>query len=134
MATTTPLNVLHELYLHLGRDDVPWTVPGETRVGAPIERVALEAAVREAAARHPLARAQLAPSRGIDLHYAWLIADQLGEIDLCELTCRDAGELDRAREALLDRVPSLDRAGPFSMLLAHTADGDVIVLNLHHAA
>jgi NRPS condensation-like uncharacterized protein len=31
-------------------------------------------------------------------------------------------------------VPSLERPGPFSLLLAHTADGDVIVLNLHHAA
>ena len=28
----------------------------------------------------------------------------------------------RAREALLDRVPSLQRPGPFSLLLAHTAD------------
>jgi hypothetical protein len=81
-----------------------------------------------------LARAQLTPSRGIDLHYAWLIADQLGDIDLREVSCRDPGELDRAPEALLDRVPSLDRPGPFSLLLAHTADGDVIVLNLHHAA
>jgi NRPS condensation-like uncharacterized protein len=134
MPTTTPLNVLDELYLHLDRDDEPWTVHVEIRVDGPIERVALEAAVREAATRHPLARAQLAPSRGIDLHYTWLIADQLGGIDLREVSCRDPDELDRAREALLDRVPSLKRAGPFSLLLAHTSDGDVIVLNLHHAA
>jgi NRPS condensation-like uncharacterized protein len=134
MPTTTPLNVLDELYLHLDRDDEPWTVHVEIRVDGPIERDALEAAVREAAARHPLARAQLASPRRIDLHYAWLIADQLGEINLREVSCRDPDELDRAREALLDQVPSLDRAGPFSLLLAHTADGDVIVLNLHHAA
>jgi NRPS condensation-like uncharacterized protein len=134
MPTTTPLNVLDELYLHLDRDDEPWTVHVEIRVDGPIERVALEAAVRQAAARHPLARAQLAPSRGTDLHYEWLIADQLGDIDLREVSCPDPDELDRAREALLDRVPSLERVGPFSLLLAHTADGDVIVLNLHHAA
>jgi NRPS condensation-like uncharacterized protein len=134
MPATTPLNVLDELYLHLDRDDEPWTVHVEIRVDGPIERVALEAAVREAAARHPMARAQLAPSRGIDLQYAWLIADELGDIDLREVTCPGRDELDRAREALLDRVPSLERPGPFSLLLAHTADGDVIVLNLHHAA
>ena len=40
----------------------------------------------------------------------------------------------RAREQVLNRTPSLTRPGPFSLLLAHTADGDVIVLNLHHAA
>jgi NRPS condensation-like uncharacterized protein len=134
MPTTTPLNVLDELYLHLDREDEPWTVHVEIRVDGPIELTRLEAAVREAAGRHPLARAQLAPSRGIDLHYAWLIADQLGDIDLREVSCRDSGELDRAREALLDQAPSLQRPGPFSVLLAHTADGDVIVLNLHHAA
>lgn len=69
MPTTTPLNVLDELYLHLDREDEPWSVHVETRVDGPIERVALEAAVRAGAARHPVARAQLAPSRGIDLHY-----------------------------------------------------------------
>jgi hypothetical protein len=60
MATTTPLNVLDELYLHLDREDEPWTVHVEIRVDGPVERVALEAAVRAAAAHHPLARAQLA--------------------------------------------------------------------------
>ena len=134
MPTTTPLNVLDELYLHLDREEEPWTVHVEIRVDGRIEFAALEAAVREAAARHPIARAELAPSRGIDLHYEWLIVEQLGDIDLREVTCRDTGELDRSRERLLNTAPSLDRPGPFSLLLAHTADGDVIVLNLHHAA
>ena len=125
MPATTPLNVLDELYLHLDRDDEPWTVHVEIRVDGPIERVALEAAVREAAARHPLARAQLAPSRGIDLQYAWLIADELGDIDLREVTCSGRDELDRAREALLDRVPSLEAGqllGAFKRTLTAPAD------------
>jgi NRPS condensation-like uncharacterized protein len=58
----------------------------------------------------------------------------LAGVDLHEMTCRDPDDLDRAREQLLNRVPSLDRPGPFSLLLAHTDDGDVIVVNLHHAA
>jgi hypothetical protein len=41
MPTTTPLNVLDELYLHLDRDDEPWTVHVEIRADGPIERVAL---------------------------------------------------------------------------------------------
>jgi NRPS condensation-like uncharacterized protein len=134
MPTTTPLNVLDELYLHLDRDDEPWSVHVEIRVDGPVERARLAAAVRFAAGRHPIARAQLADSRATDLRYEWLIADQLADLDLREITCRDAQGLDRAREQLLNRAPALDQPGPFSLLLAHTHDGDVIVLNLHHAA
>jgi NRPS condensation-like uncharacterized protein len=134
MPTTTPLNILDELYLHLDREDEPWSVHLEIRVEGRIERQRLDAAVREAAGRHPIARAQLAPTRATDLHYDWDIADELAGIDLQEVECRDAEELDRAREQLLNRTPRLDRPGPFSLLLAHTGDGDVIALNLHHAA
>ena len=134
MPTTTRSNVLDELYLHLDRADEPWTVHVEIRVDGPIDVARLEAAVREATGRHPLARAQLAPSRATHLHFEWIIADELADIDLREVTCPEPEDLDRAREQLLNQVPSLDRPGPFSLLLAHTGDGDVIVLNLHHAA
>jgi NRPS condensation-like uncharacterized protein len=134
MPTRTPLNILDELYLHLDRDDEPWSVHVELRVEGRIERPRLEAAVREAADRHPIARAQLAPTRPTDLHYEWDIADELAAVDLQEVDARDVAELDRAREEVLNRSPSLHRPGPFSFLLAHTGDGDVIVLNLHHAA
>jgi len=60
MPTTTPLNVLDELYLHLDREDEPWTVHVEIRVDGAIDVAHLEAAVREATGRHPMARAQLA--------------------------------------------------------------------------
>jgi NRPS condensation-like uncharacterized protein len=134
MTTTTPLNVLDELFLHLDHEDEPWSVHVEVRVEGAIDPVRLAAAVREAAGRHPMARAQLAPSRATDLHYEWMIADALADIDLRDITCRDNEELDRAREQLLNRTPALDRPGPFSVLLAHMDEGDVIVLNLHHAA
>jgi hypothetical protein len=48
MPTTTPLNV-HELYLHLDREDKPYTVHVEMRVDGPIQLTRLEAAVGEAA-------------------------------------------------------------------------------------
>jgi NRPS condensation-like uncharacterized protein len=131
---TTPLNVLDELYLHLDRADEPWSVHVEIRVDGRIESPRLEAAVREAASRHPIARAQLAPVSITDVHYRWVIADELGPIDLEEIDCANAVELAGAREQLLNRTPSLDQPGPFSVLLAHLTGGDVIVLNLHHAA
>ena len=51
MPTTTPLNVLDELYLHLNREDEPWSVHVEIRVDGPIDVARLEAAVREATGR-----------------------------------------------------------------------------------
>jgi NRPS condensation-like uncharacterized protein len=128
------LNVLDELYLHLDREDEPWSVHLEIRVEGRIELDRLEAAVRAAARRHPLARARLAPSRVTDVRYNWQIADELGRLDLEELECADRQALDRARERLLSRTPSLERPGPFSLLLAHDPHGDVVVMNLHHAA
>jgi NRPS condensation-like uncharacterized protein len=132
--TTAPLNVLDELYLHLDREDEPWSVHLEIRVEGRIDRTLLEAAVRDAALRHPIARARLADSRATDVRYRWEIAEQLGDLDLVEIECSDPAELCRAREELLSRTPALDRHGPFSLLLAHDPGGDVLALNLHHAA
>jgi NRPS condensation-like uncharacterized protein len=83
---------------------------------------------------HPMARAQLADSRITDVNYHWRIAEELADIDLEEVECESPQDLARAREELLARTPALDRPGPFALLLAHSAGGDVIVLNLHHAA
>jgi NRPS condensation-like uncharacterized protein len=133
-AATTPLNVLDELYLHLDRAEEPWSVHLEIRVEGRVDARRLEAAVRRAAGSHPMARAQLADSRITDVNYHWQIADDLADIDLQEVECESPQDVARAREELLGRTPALDRPGPFALLLAHVAGGDVIVLNLHHAA
>lgn len=128
---TTRLNVLDELYLHLDREEEPWSVHVEIRVEGRLDPDRLRDATRAAALRHPIARARLAPSQATDVSYRWEIADELEEIDLEEV---GGAELSAARERLLSRTPALDRPGPFALLLAHDAGGDVIVLNLHHAA
>jgi NRPS condensation-like uncharacterized protein len=131
---TARLNVLDELYLHLDREEEPWSVHLEIRVDGHVDARRLESAVREAGLRHPIARARLGPSRFTDVRYDWEIADELADVDLVEVDCADPSDADRAREALLSRTPSLDTPGPFSLLLAHEPDGDSIVMNLHHAA
>jgi NRPS condensation-like uncharacterized protein len=128
---TTELNVLDELYLHLDREDEPWSVHIEIRVDGRIDPARLEDAVRSAALRHPIARARLADKRATDVRYEWEIADELSEVDL-EVVPGE--QLDAARERLLGRTPPLDRPGPFSLLLASGGSGDTVVMNLHHAA
>jgi NRPS condensation-like uncharacterized protein len=128
---TTGLNTLDELYLHLNREEEPWSVHVEIRAEGRIDAQRLEEAVRAAALRHPMARARLADKRLTDVRYEWEIADELEEVDL-EVV--EGEELDAARERLLSRTPSLDRPGPFSLVLAHDPQGDTVVMNLHHAA
>lgn len=131
---TTRLSVLDELYLHLDREDEPWTVHVEIRAQGHIDGPRLLEAVRQAAQRHPLARARLTETGPIDPGYRWEIASELEEIDLEEIECDDDASLAGARERLLSRSPRLDRPGPFALVLAHHSEGDVIVMSLHHAA
>src|SRR2546423_3010429 len=105
---TARLNVLDELYMHLDREDEPWSVHLEIRVDGDVEARRLEEAVRDAARRHPIARARLGASRFTDVRYDWEIADELPDVDLVDVDCAGAAEADRAREALLSRTPSLD--------------------------
>jgi NRPS condensation-like uncharacterized protein len=128
---TTPLNVLDELYLHLDREDEPWSVHLEMRVEGRVDAGRLEDAVREAALRHPIARARLVESRATDIRYHWEIAPELPAI---ELEVVDGDALEPARERLLSTTPALDTPGPFTLLLAHDPGGDTVAMNLHHAA
>jgi NRPS condensation-like uncharacterized protein len=123
------------MYLHLDRDDEPWSVHLEIQVEGTIDEQRLTAAVREAALLHPIARARLADSRATDVRYHWEIHDELEHVPLQTVDCgADHAAVGRAREELLSRTPPLDRPGPFALLLAHRDDGDTLALNLHHAA
>jgi NRPS condensation-like uncharacterized protein len=131
---TSPLNVLDELYLHLDRDEEAWSVHVEVRVEGRIDAARLRAAIADAAATHPMARAQLAQTRVTDMTYQWEIEEGPPDIELVEIDCDAGDDLVLAREQLLGRTPPLDNPGPFAVLLAHDARGDVVALNLHHAA
>jgi NRPS condensation-like uncharacterized protein len=134
MTTTTKLNILDELYMHLDREDEPWSVHLEVVAEGRLDERRLRDAVRTAAGRHPIARARLAPVRGTDVSYRWEIADELADVPVSVADCESAAALDRAREELLSRTPPLDRPGPFLVLLARTRAHERLILNLHHAA
>ena len=59
MGTTASLNILDELYMHLDREDEPWSVHIEAELAEPLDPQPLNQAIRRAAAKHPIARAQL---------------------------------------------------------------------------
>jgi NRPS condensation-like uncharacterized protein len=131
---TAPLNILDELYLHLDREDEPWSVQLEVGLEGRVDGDRLIEAIATAAQTHPIARARLRPARGTDRRYHWEIADQLQTAPLDVVDCSDEAELGAARERLMSTSPSLDAAPPFAMTLAHHDGGDTIMLNLCHAA
>jgi NRPS condensation-like uncharacterized protein len=128
------LNVLDELYLHLDRDDEPWSVHLEAGVEGTVDAERLGEAIRVAARMHPIARARLLSPRATDVHYHWDIADELDEVPLDVVSCRDDRALEAERERLMGTRPSLETAPPFAAKLAHHPAGDAIMLNLSHAA
>src|SRR4051794_25046173 len=132
--TTVPLNVLDELYLHLDRDEEPWSVQLEIGVEGRVDEERLAVAIVEAARRHPLARARLRPARGTDVRYHWEIADKLASAPLEVVSCGDDTALGAAREDAMSASPPMEDAPPFAVTLAHHAGGDAIMLNLNHAA
>jgi NRPS condensation-like uncharacterized protein len=134
MPESAQLNILDELYLHLDREDEPWSVQLEVQVEGQIDESRLADAIREAASRHPVARARMAESRGTDRRYHWEIADGLEAVPLEVADCRDESAVERERERALGVVPSLDEAPPFAITLIHRPSGDSLILNIHHAA
>jgi hypothetical protein len=55
--TTAELNVLDQLYLHMDREDEPWSVQFELELPGRMDAERLSAAIVRAAGRHPVARA-----------------------------------------------------------------------------
>jgi NRPS condensation-like uncharacterized protein len=134
MPETAQLNILDELYLHLDREDEPWSVQFEVQVEGRIDADRLEQATRDAASRHPVARARLSDSRDTDRRYHWEIADELEEVPLEVADCSDEAAVEEVRERALGRVPSLDEPPPFELTLIHRPAGDSLILNIRHAA
>src|SRR3954454_20435227 len=134
MGASAQLNILDELYLHLDREDEPWSVQLEVQAEGRIDADRLASATREAAALHPVARARLSDTRGTDRRYHWEIADELAEAPLEVVECSDGSAVERARERALGVVPSLDEAPPFALTLVQRPSGDSLILNIHHAA
>ena len=133
METTVVLDRLDEHFLGLDREAEPWNVHFEVHLGGRLEADRLAGAIAAAMRLHPIARASLSDWHSYERHYHWQIADAPA-VPLTIADCADEQELDVAREALLRVSPGLTAPPPFAVLLAHTAEGDALVLSLHHAA
>jgi NRPS condensation-like uncharacterized protein len=106
----------------------------EVHASGTIDGDRLLAAATTASALHPMARASLAPVARPDRNRCWQIADRPSPPELEVFEVSDETALADVRERLLRAAPALDAPPPFKLALAHRAEGDALLLCVHHAA
>lgn len=129
-----PFNVIDEVVHLLDTEAAPWSIQLEVRVTGTLDETRLRSALREALCRHPMARARKAASRRTRHRDYWEIPPAPDVDPLRVLDCPDAATLDTARARLQSMAVPLVESPPLRALLAHHPDGDVLMLNLNHAA
>lgn len=129
-----PFNVIDEIVDLLDTDAEPWSVHLEARIAGRLDDARLRAAIQRALRRHPMARARKVASPRTAQRLYWEIA---GDIDVDPLQVRDCPDdaaLEAARARLQNTRVPLSSSPPLRLCLARHPAGDVLMMNLHHAA
>lgn len=132
---TFAFNGVDEAVWLLDSPSEPWNIQVELRVSGRLTECRLRTALGEALARHhPMARARQLPAAPWDRHYYWQITPQPDLDALRVVECPDDDALALARRELYSlRIP-LAESPPLRMRLAHHPAGDLVMLNVNHAA
>lgn len=131
---SVPFNVVDEVVHLLDTEAAPWSVQLEVRVTGTLEETRLRAAVSTALARHPMARARKAASSRRRHRDRWEIPPVPDLDPLRVVDCLDDADLGAVRARLQSMAVPLAESPPLRAVLAHHPDGDVLMLNLNHAA
>lgn len=129
-----PFNVIDQAINLLDTQAAPWSVQLEARVTGSLDEGRLRTALDEALRRHPMARARKVAGRRTRAFHHWEIppAADVDPLDVAE--CPDDAALDAARAQLQSIGVPLDVSPPLRARLARSPEGDVLMLNLNHAA
>ncbi len=132
-AVRRPFCSLDESILHLDSVSEPWSVHLEVRLSGAVDEDRLRQAVGVALARHPRARAHATVARRWG-GYEWEI-NPIPDVDpLDVVVCSDDDALQAARSDLQSLAVPLLTSPPMRIRLARHRRGDVVMLNVHHAA
>lgn len=127
-------NVVDEAVQLLDSDAEPWSIHLELRVAGALDEGRLRAAVAAALARHPMGRARRATSRLWDRGYHWEVTGTLDLDPVRVVDCAGDAALGRERDAAQSLGVPLVELPPLRVRLIHHPGGDVLMLNVHHAA
>jgi len=147
MTTTTPdaaplptaddrdvaFSLVDEAIQLLEADTAPWSIQLEARVDGRLDEARLRRALASALEAHPMARARMIASN------RWLTRDRWAfprsRPDLLRVVdCLDDDHLAAARAELQSLPSPLTVTPPLQAWLARHPEGDVLMLNVHHAA
>jgi NRPS condensation-like uncharacterized protein len=112
----------------------PWSVHLEVRLDGPIDEDRLRQAVGVALARHPRARARATMAHQRRTDYEWEITPAPDTDPVDVVVCADDNALQTVRADLQSRAVPLVTSPPLRIRLARHPRGDVVMLNVHHAA
>lgn len=129
-----PFGALDEASYHLDSVSEPWSVHLEVRLGGTVVEDRLRQAVGVALASHPRARARAIIARQRGARYEWEITPAPDVDPLDVVVCSDDDALRTARADLQSLAVPLVTSPPLRIRLARHHDGDVVMLNVHHAA
>ena len=123
---------LDEASYHLDSASAPWSVHLEIRVTGSVVEDRLRHAVGVALANHPRARARLSTDRRG--RGAWEITPRPDVDPLDVVVCSDDDALQDGRARMQSLAVPLVTSPPLRIRLARHRNGDVVMLNVHHAA
>ena len=127
-------SVVDEAVYLLDNEVEPWSIQLEVRISGRLDEDRLRSAVAEALARHPMARARKATSRLAERRFHWEIT-KVPDLDpLLVVDCPDDDALAAARADLHSISIPLVESPPLRVRLVHHPDGDLVMLNVKHAA
>ncbi|MGH3780642.1 MAG: hypothetical protein ACRDRO_08430 [Pseudonocardiaceae bacterium] len=129
-----PFGALDEASYHLDSVSAPWSVHLEVRLSGTVVEDRLRQAVGVALAKEPRARARATISRQRRAGYAWEITPAPDVDPLDVVGCADDDALHATRADLQSLAVPLGMSPPLRIRLARHRNGDVVMLNLHHAA
>ena len=129
-----PFNLVDDVVHMLDSPAEPWTVQLELRVEGALDEARVRTALTEALGRHPMARARRAASEEPSNRNFWETPPDLDTDPLEVVSCPDDAALVSVRSELYSQGVDLTRSPPLRIRLVHTPTGDLVMLNLHHAA
>ncbi|MDQ3763652.1 MAG: condensation domain-containing protein [Actinomycetota bacterium] len=133
-AVRWPFCALDEASYHLDSVSEPWSVHLEVRLSGTVDEDRLRQAVGVSLARYPRARARATTARQQRADYEWEITSAPDVDPLDVVVCSDDDVLQAARTDLQSLAVPLVTSPPLRIRLARHRKGDVVMLNLHHAA
>ena len=129
-----PFSVIDEAVHLLDTEAAPWSIQLEVRLQGRIDEGRLRAALVHGAGRHPMARARKVPSRRSARFDHWEIPATFDLDPVRVVTCPDGDAVAHTRSQFQSFAVPLAESPPLRVRVARTPDGDIVMLNVNHAA